>query len=321
MILGLALLTVLAYSRIWWFGFVYDDLNWVHWAPTIPSPEWPYIAKYPFAFAAWLGGGLPWAFHGVVLALHLVNGLLLWLLARRWLSVSASLVAVTLFWLHPIQTEAVAYVSGGIEVLATTYVLLAILGGIGSGWASLTGGVLALAIGVTLKLSMLPALVLIPAIWLIAKEQHSVIVWLAVCALLYLIGLPALLYWGIAHRADVWTRIHGLNLILLEASRYLALIVYPRWFSIEHTFNTGLAWLAGVGAFGLLAVSVALRRIWLAPFLCLVWMAAWILPRGLVSVQAIQLTEHHCYLLFLPIWLLAGSFLDHFVLKGQTAHG
>lgn len=321
MILCLAILTALTYAQVWRFEFVYDDLNWVHWAPTLESESWRYLAKMPFTFAAWLGGGLPWAFHGVVVLLHLVNGLLLWAIARKWLSVSASLLCLTLFWLHPIQTEAVAYVSGGMEVLLTSYVLVAVWCGLDSRWLVAVFGAVALVIGVTLKLSALPALIAVPAVWLMAKERHSLMVWSLIASAVYLLAVPAVIVWTVTHRADLATRIQSLNMVLLECWRYLALVIYPRWFSIEHTFNPAWAWLAGVASGLVLFVALTIRKAWIAPFICMLWIACWLLPRGLMAIHGTPLTEHHTYVLFLPIWLSAGSFLDHVVLKGQTAHG
>ncbi len=67
--------------------------------------------------------------HLGVLCLHLLNGVLLWYLSRRWLSEVASVLVVTLFWLHPLQVESVAYISGGMETLLTSYTLIAVLAG------------------------------------------------------------------------------------------------------------------------------------------------------------------------------------------------
>ena len=79
----------------------------------------------------WLGGGETWPFRAMNLLLHLANTLLLFSLlkglAKHWRlqeKVSVAL-AVGIFALHPLQVQAVAWISGGRDLLATFFALFA----------------------------------------------------------------------------------------------------------------------------------------------------------------------------------------------------
>ncbi|MFO0675849.1 MAG: tetratricopeptide repeat protein [Polyangiaceae bacterium] len=69
----------------------------------------------------------PWSFHVGNLAVHLLNVALVVSLARALrLGTWATWTSASLFALHPMQTEAVTYVSGRSAALSTTFMLLAL---------------------------------------------------------------------------------------------------------------------------------------------------------------------------------------------------
>ena len=70
----------------------------------------------------------PWPFHALCLALHAMNTLLVFLLARRLLAdPRAAAVGAALFALHPLQVEPVVWVSGLKDVLCGSFCLGALL--------------------------------------------------------------------------------------------------------------------------------------------------------------------------------------------------
>lgn len=81
-------------------------------------------------------GGTPALFRGFDIALHALNAVLVFSLARRLArrgrfadepgSLIAGGVTAVVFALHPAQTDAVTYVSGGSQVLAATFALLSL---------------------------------------------------------------------------------------------------------------------------------------------------------------------------------------------------
>lgn len=75
-----------------------------------------------------LGQGQPWMFHLSNILWHALASIGVFLLARRWLAGNLSaLLAAALFAAHPIQTAAVSYIFGRKDLLATCFVVAAIL--------------------------------------------------------------------------------------------------------------------------------------------------------------------------------------------------
>ncbi len=86
----------------------------------------------PLRFASyWMdwraGDGAPEPFHRTNTLLHCINGiLLLWLLRRFRVPTGIAVAAALLFCVHPIQTQAVAYISGRKDLLGAVFYLLAL---------------------------------------------------------------------------------------------------------------------------------------------------------------------------------------------------
>lgn len=125
---------MIVYAQTLTFGLVYEDRVY----EPIGMRPWPGMlalasetARTPARsldrLLRTLSGPDPRIGHAVSLAVHLVNGWLLWLLARRSLAAGAALAAVAVFWLHPVQTEAVTYLAARGDLLVGTWVLLACL--------------------------------------------------------------------------------------------------------------------------------------------------------------------------------------------------
>ena len=269
----------------------------------------PYPAVYDDAHIAVLRWMTPLQAHFGVLLLHLLNGVLLWHLSRRWLSETASVIVVLLFWLHPLQTEAVAYISGGMETLLTTYMLVAVLAGLAGGWW-LAVSAASLWLAVTLKFSALPLLLIVPAI--IAIESGKRVLWLL--PVMALGGATAFLALPSIGGLGFGPHVLQVNLALW---RYLAMIPIPYGFSIEHDWwsvpqSVGYAALILTLACGVAAFAVRSR--WSAP------LYAWLFIIGLLAPRALTLhgeppcevclTEHHSLLPFTSIWLTLGSAWD-----------
>lgn len=298
-----------AYARVWGVGWLYDDAGWL--------PSGPFtVATAPFAAAVWIGGGLPWGVHGLLVLLHLVNGLLLWTVTAAWFSPAARTLVLMLFWLHPLQVEGVAYASGGVEVLLTTYVLIAWWASQrGSGWWVVSA--LSLCLGARLKFSAVPILLVVPVAIAVARR----VPWDVLGGLLWLGGLvgaviarPALM--GYAHLGDASARLEGASTLALAGWRYLAFILVPSGFSIEHDWAAvpvTVRLCALVAAFGVGVVAWGVRQSWPALGWAWLWIVGLLAPRALTLPAAPPLTEHHTYLPFLAIWLLVGAAWDRLV--------
>ncbi len=315
---ALALLTGLAYVGVWSAGFVFDDPNWI----PFPTDAWHVVQRVPgqapWLLASWLGGGLPWAYHGFVLGLHLVNGLLLWSLLGSFLTAPAKLLTLTLFWLHPIQVESVAYVSGGTEVLLTSYVLLALLLWSIGAWWSLVGGFVAFGLALTLKLSAMALLGLLPVVLRLPPRgsmRVGLVLSFTAALIVGVVWSPVQLgFWLSAHLPTGPSVLEQGTVLAVALWRDLALVVWPVRFSVEPvtTFAPWIGWvalagmvLAGVGAW-------LLRHAWPVPFWAWAWIVVLLLPRALVRYQGSPLTLAHLYLPLLAVWVLAGATVDLF---------
>ena len=116
-------------------GFQFDDYAifsdpsltsssgwWEVWRPlrTRPLTYFTFWANYQ------LGGQNPVGYHAVNLALHLACVWVLFDVLKKLMPANAAFVAAAVFAVHPIQTEAVAYVFARGTLLATLFCLLAL---------------------------------------------------------------------------------------------------------------------------------------------------------------------------------------------------
>ena len=94
------------------------------------SPGQQPLALVSFVLNWWCTPNRPWGFHAVNLFLHLLNGVLVFLLCRRLLGErgrdALAMPAGMLFVLHPLNTEGVNYVVARQGQLATLFVLLSL---------------------------------------------------------------------------------------------------------------------------------------------------------------------------------------------------
>lgn len=145
-------------------AFVYEDLNdantlyredgWrqdLHDLRTRPA-RWLTGVTYRLA------GPYPRGQHLVNLVVHLLNGLLLAAVVRRYASAWAAVVAAGAFWLHPVAAEAVAYSSARGDLLLTSFLLVGLWACAAErpwlAWLSAAGAVLAKESGVAVWLAL-----------------------------------------------------------------------------------------------------------------------------------------------------------------------
>lgn len=163
---ALAAVVLLAYAPTLWNGLVWDDVPHLldnsrlraGGAVTAYLLE-PVGAYYrPAVFLGYtaehaLWGSAALGYHLTNVALHVVNTLLLIVVARRTgVSAAAALFGAAVFALHPVQSEAVAYVSGRTDLLMTTGALLSCAALLGRG-STFARGIAAAVAGVLAMLS------------------------------------------------------------------------------------------------------------------------------------------------------------------------
>ncbi len=118
-------------------GFVYDDVTLIEQNQQVKSSQWTEIMSpkgyrpirtLTYAMNFVLGGTDPYGYHLFNVLLHASNAVLVLFLFWCWSHAKILAVAGALFFaVHPVQTAAVAYVSGRKDLLATFFVLLGCL--------------------------------------------------------------------------------------------------------------------------------------------------------------------------------------------------
>ena len=138
--IGLVLVTVLACWRAVLVGFVSDDfllLGRLASAGGLHNPAAYFglrLFEYyrPLAFLDlaidWqLWGAVAAGYHATALALHVLNTLLVFVLARRVMRHTGAWATAVLFALHPSNHEAVYWMSARFDLLAASFVLLGLI--------------------------------------------------------------------------------------------------------------------------------------------------------------------------------------------------
>lgn len=307
---------------------VWDDRIHVLGSPAVREARWQEIATRPvgsyyrpvvfatFALEAGLAGAAPSVFHATNVVLHasascLLLATALALGAGRGMALSGSL----LFALHPVQSEAVLYVSGRTDVLAAVFALGALLlHARGAGWSgrvSLPFARLGAALCFALALGCKESVAAIPLAFAVGDRWFGSEGWRAGLRGLWPYAGVLLAYAGL--RASLPGE--GLDIAALQAgglrpaaalaalADYARLLVVPVGLHLERFASAEPGWrvLAGAAVFaGLLACA------WRAgPFVrfWMVWSALAYLPTAnLVPVYpglpagVVFAPEHFLYL-------------------------
>ena len=140
----LAAITVVAYLPSLAGPFHFDDYNVIVNYPTVHSWSTLFeragggvraVLKASYALN-WTVDSGPLGFHAVNIALHALNAVLLFFIGRRLFGEKPAAIAALLFALHPMQTEAVTYISGRSSSLMAAFYLSALLAYLrGAHWA------------------------------------------------------------------------------------------------------------------------------------------------------------------------------------------
>ena len=131
-------LALLIYANSLSNGFVFDDIPLIldnqqirslrHMAEIFGRQGYRPVRTLTYALDYWLFGFEPFYFHLTNVLFHAANGVLFFLLLRRLFQKPAvALAGALLFVSHPVQTAAVAYVSGRKDLLAGGLVLAGLL--------------------------------------------------------------------------------------------------------------------------------------------------------------------------------------------------
>ncbi len=348
------LLTGLVYRDVGRYGFInYDDPVYVSDNPQVTGGLSPAALGWAFTTghagvwvpATWvslqadasLAGPGPAGFHRTNLLLHLLNVVLVFLLARRLCgSAAASGVVAALFGVHPVNVEAVAWVTARKDLLMAAFLLGAVLVALAAADARrrATAGVLA-----ALAMLAKPAAVVAGPLLLLVVRSLSWrpnaprrgwkpdLAWTAgLLAIAAAVSLAAL---KLAPGEDLAARFRKPVAVrageaLVGVFRYLHRLAWPTHLTVRYpdaavTTTLVPALLAGAALIALTYAAYRWRR--RAPLVALGW--GWfllcLLPSlGLVQGGQLPLADRYAYVAGIGVWLLlAGAALQ--VAAGRRA--
>lgn len=319
--------TLAAYAPVRRAGFVYEDpvyLSFATRALTLPEIVQPRgLTMLSFRLNGLWDGLEPHSYHAVNVGLHLLVGLAFFGFARTLLPVPYALVAAGLALLHPIQTEAVAYVAGRAELIAALGAILALWAVAGPlTWTAAGLAFLGTVLAIGGKEMGLMALLLI-ACYAVVIRRVPLLAWRTV-------GWASLVALSLAALALPILQIRVIGAIeylqMTEASpfRYactqafalwvwLSNIVWPSRLTVDYDFDFLTRTVGVISAAGLVACVVAawcLRH--RAPVVAfgVLWIVIALLPRFVVPISE-QLNLHQTYTAFLGAWLALAAGLMH----------
>ena len=295
------------------------------------------VVNVSYGLDRFLWGPAPFGFHVTSVALHAVASMLFCVLlqrllwdagARRWSGVAA-FAGAALFAVHPLQTEAVGYVSGRSELLCAVWVFASVLaarravttGSAGAGAAALACGLVAVA---SKEVALVLPLIVLTYAWLLppvatgaSGEAHRrenasapavtsrrlVPLFLTAAVVLIAAGMYRLAAFGfLSGGTDLYTSVLNALTQTIVIWRYVALLVWPHGQSIMHAVHRvtspadplALAALAGLAV--VVAVAVTSRRS--APLLTLgvLWFLAVLAPSSSIIPLREGMAEHRVYL-------------------------
>ena len=352
----LVLATLFAYRPAWNGGFIWDDdayvtnnellaapdgLRRIWFSLDSPSQYFPLVYT-TFRIEHGLWGLNPSGYHWVNIALHVANALLVWCLLAR-LKMPGAWLAGTIFALHPVQVESVAWITERKNVLMGFFFLLTLLAWVRfidertrQRWWFYTLALVLFGLALSAKST---ACTLPVALLLILWLQKKQITWKRVLQVVpfFLLGLATGLVaiWWERYHQGTRGALFALGPVerILIASRavwfYLGKLIwpltltfiYPRW-TISPANPLDYAWLLAGG--GLCALIYFARRyVGRSVEVAAVFFVATLSPvLGLIMLYTFRYTfvaDHYQYLACMgPIALasagiasLAGTFRDN----------
>jgi tetratricopeptide (TPR) repeat protein len=332
------LVTVVVFRDVGRYGFVnFDDDVYVYENPRVTdglSPGaigwalstgqagvWIPATWLSFQLDASLSGAGPAGFHRTNLLLHLLNVLLVFLVVRGLTGtpVGAGLAAA-LFGVHPVNVEAVAWVTARKDLLMTSFLLGAVLAGLSvdrRGRRIAAGALAVLAMAAKPAAVMTPLLLLLVARWRFWRPEGPRRRWSADLAwtgglLVFAAGVAFATY-RLAHGVELSERFRRPLLVRAgEAAvgvfRYLRRLAWPEDLAVRYSdavlrTSVGPALLAGVVLVVLTVAAVRWRRRAALPALGWGWFLVCLLPSlGIVQGGQLPLADRYVYCAGVGLW-------------------
>ncbi len=316
--IALALFSVLVFLPTLHFKFLTGDLTRV---TSLSGFDGLFL---PLTSAVWrmtvqlserVSGGLePVWFHALNGLFHALNVVLVWFCLRRLgLAFWGAVAGAVLFAVHPIQVEAVAWISAFKDVLAATFVLSCLLAALSERWALATLCFL-LALGAKPVAAVAPALVAV-ALWLTGGNLRRAAPWL----LAWSVASIAMLAWTVHLQPAEGYGLWGRALVMVDSLLFnLAKAIFPVGLTPDYARTPESVLARGLGAsvlaLGLIAALLwrFRQRKWLVASAAL-FLLPWIPVSGAVPFfsQAQSTTaDRYLYLSLLGLGLAVGRLFE-----------
>jgi tetratricopeptide (TPR) repeat protein len=323
--------------------FQFDDHNVIVNNPSVHSVA-AFVANLPTGIRPllkltyllnWTAGAGPFGFHVVNISLHAANTLLVFFLACRMTEGKEApglpafgrvpFLAALLFAVHPVQTEAVTYISGRSMSLMAFFYLASLLSYVrgtkgGRGWLYVVSPALFLLAVLSKETALtLPAALLLwerafgdgnrPFPEIVRRQAvHWALLLLMAAAVALHPSYRNLVLYGFGTRTasqNLLAQGYGIAYLLSRLIRVYRLNIDPD-LPVPATLTPGLAATAAGLAVLLIAGAAALRRRPVAGF-GLLWFFLQLLPTNSIIPRLDVANERHLYLASWGIFLAAGS--------------
>ncbi|HEX6851944.1 MAG TPA: tetratricopeptide repeat protein [Candidatus Polarisedimenticolaceae bacterium] len=300
-----------AYANAFPGSFQFDDWNVIANEPKVASlaawwasmPGIRPLLKLSYAFNREIGLGVP-GFVAFNVLVHAANAALVFAILKRLSTARTALLAALLFALHPVQTEAVTYVSGRSTSLAAMFALGSALAWMkGRRW--LSPALFVLALGVKEYVAVLPlALILIePKRWREVKTHVAVLAAIAAVVL----ATPTyrhLLVTSLSARPPLDQVRTQIDAILWLAGQ----VVRPDLLNADPMLPVRTSWdgvlvLKGVAIVGVLAAAWR----WPALRFGVLWFFLWLLPTNSILPRLDVANDRQLYLPLVGVAFLIGK--------------
>lgn len=284
-------------------GFVYDDLanvignKWITDWHALPAAFTHHAAGFDPGFATSfyrplmhlfyaityaVAGPRPWAFHLVSVALHVAAVLFVYRLTRavlqRWSDLSRyrylPLIAALVFSIHPVHTEAVAWIAGITDLSYSVFGLLALtiyLRAFSHGRLAVVAGTLLLAALLSKETAAAVLLLMLLLEWI---EVRSRAAWTSRAAAVRLAPslIATAIYLGMRFTAlgsfapSAGEYVHGMTEYAAAAvglfARYLGVLIMPMSLNVARSVPLNISFGDPIALTGFAVVTVLLAMIW-----------------------------------------------------------
>ena len=319
-LLALLAATAAVYAPLRAAPFVFEDENWMP-ELTEPVASTPLTirpsrtlthATFRWTYDHFNLAPAPW--HLTNVGLHLVNGVLVYAVTATVATPLVALGAASLFLVHPLNSEAVSYVTGRTDLLATMFVLLAVLTAL-STWhwalrASVCLGLLVCAWS-SKEMGIVGGPLVLLAVW---RWQRPRVPRLVICASAIGVGIYVGAMWGrfvgaltmVGNAGGSFLAVRDYAVLQVGMIwKYMVMALWPIGQTIDHdALALGPVWLAlsAAGCVLVLIAAWALWRRWPTMAWSITWVVVALAPRLVVRTSEF-ITEPQMYLALIGVWI------------------